>query len=221
MPGRSRRAMGSPFETAAMAMTLSRLIAASATAIVPTARHSLSEAATACSSAVSPFASFTAIHKSSRPPTTLRNSICSNCEMMSAKTIRRAIAVPAPSMMPILRCLGGSERQASAMTTALSPDSSRSIQTICRIASNVAADISMRGPSNSPPCQVGQMPLEVKGRPMARSGPDGKKPQCGHTGRQDGGFSRGECICVDLWGFWPLPWRCWERSRCRLRLRRQ
>ena len=45
---------GSPFDTAAMAMTLSRLIAASAIAIVPTARHNLSEAATACSSAVSP-----------------------------------------------------------------------------------------------------------------------------------------------------------------------
>ena len=45
--------------------------------------------------------------------------------------MRRPIAAEAPSQMPTLRCFSGSERQASAMTTALSPDSSRSIQMIC------------------------------------------------------------------------------------------
>ena len=39
-------------------------------------------------------------------------------------------AAPAPSRMPQKRCLGGSERQASAITTALSPDSRMLIQMI-------------------------------------------------------------------------------------------
>ena len=37
--------------------------------------------------------------------------------------MRSTTAAPAPRIMPQKRCRGGSERQASAMTTALSPDS--------------------------------------------------------------------------------------------------
>ena len=36
--------------------------------------------------------------------------------------MRKTIAPPLPNNTPILRCLSGKERQASAITTALSPD---------------------------------------------------------------------------------------------------
>ena len=53
------------------------------------------------------------------------------CAMMTVKKMRSSTAAPAPSRMPQKRCFGGSERQASAMTTALSPDSRMLIQMIC------------------------------------------------------------------------------------------
>ena len=43
--------------------------------------------------------------------------------MTSVKMTRSNTATPAPRIMPQSRCLGGSVRHASAMTTALSPDS--------------------------------------------------------------------------------------------------
>jgi len=45
------------------------------------------------------------------------------------------MATNVPSTMPHIRWLGGSFRQASAMTTALSPESRMSIQMICTTAS--------------------------------------------------------------------------------------
>ena len=50
--------------------------------------------------------------------------------MMTVKKMRSSTAAPAPSRMPQKRCFGGSERQASAITTALSPDSRMLIQMI-------------------------------------------------------------------------------------------
>ena len=50
--------------------------------------------------------------------------------MMTVKKMRSSTAAPAPSRMPQNRCCGGSERQASAMTTALSPDRRMLIQMI-------------------------------------------------------------------------------------------
>src|SRR5262245_27865404 len=44
------------------------------------------------------------------------------------------MATTVPRTTPQMRCFGGSLRQASAMTTALSPESRRSIQMICRTA---------------------------------------------------------------------------------------
>ncbi len=50
--------------------------------------------------------------------------------MMTVNKMRSSTAAPAPSRMPQKRCFGGSDRQASAMTTALSPDSRMLIQMI-------------------------------------------------------------------------------------------
>ena len=52
------------------------------------------------------------------------------CAMMMVKKMRSSTAAPAPSRMPQNRCRGGSERQASAITTALSPESRMLIQMI-------------------------------------------------------------------------------------------
>ena len=61
--------------------------------------------------------------------------------MMTVKKMRSSTAAPAPSRMPQKRCFGGSERQASAMTTALSPDSRMLIQMICPTATQNATCI--------------------------------------------------------------------------------
>ena len=53
------------------------------------------------------------------------------CVTMTVKMMRSRTAAPAPSMMPQKRWRGGSVRQASAITTALSPDSRMLIQMIC------------------------------------------------------------------------------------------
>ena len=52
------------------------------------------------------------------------------CAIMMVKKMRSTTAAPAPRRMPQKRCLGGSERQASAITTALSPDRRMLIQMI-------------------------------------------------------------------------------------------
>ncbi len=62
---------------------------------------------------------------------------------MPVNRISRTAAAPAPSTMPQNRSLGGSSRTASAMTTALSPDSRILIPMICSAASqNVGRIIS-------------------------------------------------------------------------------
>jgi hypothetical protein len=60
-----------------------------------------------------------------------------------AKMIRKRIAAPAPKKMPRLRWRGGSDRLASAITTALSPESRMLIQAISPMPSALAASQSM------------------------------------------------------------------------------
>ena len=74
--------------------------------------------------------SFTAIHNSSTPPTSLRYGIFMSAVIAPANTTRNVMATMVPSTTPHRRCLGGSLRQASAITTALSPDNNTSIQMI-------------------------------------------------------------------------------------------
>jgi len=59
----------------------------------------------------------------------------SNVATMPVKRMRRTTATAAPSAMPQLRIRGGNCRQASAMTTALSPDNRTFTQMIWRSAS--------------------------------------------------------------------------------------
>ena len=103
----------------------------SATVTSQTARSSVSPALTLsspCSSLGT--ISLTAIQSSSSPPTSLRKAIPMIWAMMMVKKMRSTTAAPAPSRMPQNRCRGGSERHASAMTTALSPESRMLIQMI-------------------------------------------------------------------------------------------
>ena len=116
---------------AAIAITLSRLMTISATVTSQTARSKVSPALTLPSEWSSlGTINLTAIHSSSRPPTSLRNGTIMIWAMITVKKTRSSTAAPAPSRMPQNRCRGGSVRQAKAMTTALSPDSRMLIQMI-------------------------------------------------------------------------------------------
>ncbi len=115
----------------AIAMTLSTLITKSATITVLTAPHSLSlPSMLACPSSCSGTSSLTPIQTSSSAPTIFRNGIASNCSAKKIRMMRSTIAPAVPHRMPWVRCLGGSLRQASAITTALSPPSRMSIMMI-------------------------------------------------------------------------------------------
>src|SRR5580704_9252011 len=73
---------------------------------------------------------FTAIHRTNAPPTSLMNSTLSNCAAISVRPIRKTTAAAAPKAITIFRCSLGNARTAIAMTSALSPASRRSIRTI-------------------------------------------------------------------------------------------
>ena len=77
--------------------------------------------------------SFVPIHATAAPPANLRKLTESNCETKNVATILRATAAPAPSRMPRRRCAVGRFFTASAMTTALSPASTRSMRMMPRI----------------------------------------------------------------------------------------
>ena len=121
----------SPLAAAAIAMTLSRLITASATMMVRAAAHRLPRCSPGCcGSSSSGRISLTAIQSSSPAPISFRNGTLSSVPMNRVKMMRSTTAGPTPSRMPHLRWSSGNERQASAMTTALSPLSRTLIQTI-------------------------------------------------------------------------------------------
>ena len=78
--------------------------------------------ASICASSSSGTSSLTPIHNSSRLPMILSHGSMSSATANSVSTIRITIAAPEPQTIACLCCLGGSERAASAITTALSPD---------------------------------------------------------------------------------------------------
>lgn len=109
--------------TAAMASTLSRLMTISAMATVCTAFQSLLLAAIESSSlSPSSMTSLTAIQTNSPAPMICRKGAFSSEAISTVKSTRRNTATLAPSAMPLVRCSGAKARQASAITTALSPD---------------------------------------------------------------------------------------------------
>src|SRR5690606_2493755 len=123
----------------AMAMTLSRLMTKSATMIVLTAAAMDVPPLMLPWASSSGLSSLTPIHSSNRPPTTFRNGMASRVSAKAMSTTRRMMAPAVPHRMPCMRCLGARLRQASAMTTALSPPSRMSIRMIW----NTAAQLSV------------------------------------------------------------------------------
>ena len=83
-----------------------------------------------CASSWSGARSFTPIQIRRAAPASLRNGIASNVSAKKIRMTRRMIAPAVPQMMPLVRMAGGSFRQASAITTALSPPSRMSIMMI-------------------------------------------------------------------------------------------
>jgi hypothetical protein len=116
---------------AAMPITLSRLITASAMTMVRIAPPRLVAALISWPPSSCGISSFTPIHSSSRPPTIFRNGICSSRSAKKISTTRRPTAPNMPQKIAFLRCRSGRRREASAITTALSPPSRTSIAMIC------------------------------------------------------------------------------------------
>src|SRR4051812_27280679 len=110
-----------PPAAAATAITLSRLITRSATRMVLIAASNWSLALMS-SSPSSGISSFTPIQKSSRLPTSLSHGNVRSATAKRVRITRKTIAAAEPQMTACFCCLAGSERAASAMTTALSPD---------------------------------------------------------------------------------------------------
>src|SRR5665213_1806898 len=112
-----------PLATPATAITLSRLMMMSAITTMRTARHrsatafGVSSASCACGAS-----SLTAIQNSASAPASRRYGSVISIETTPVNTINSREANPAPIIMPHSRSRGGRPRQASAITTALSPD---------------------------------------------------------------------------------------------------
>src|SRR5687767_1744809 len=118
----------SPCAAAATARTLSRLMTASATMMIQIA--SMSEVPCFTWPSASPpccRTSLMAIQTSSAPPTTCRKGIRSRKVAMKMKNRRRPTAPAVPQSRPCSCWRGGRLRTASAMTSALSPASVRSM----------------------------------------------------------------------------------------------
>ena len=86
----------------------------------------------------------TPIQNSSSEPTSLSQGSVSSATANTVRMIRITTAAPEPQSTAAFCCLGGSERAASAITTALSPDRmmltpmifSRPIQKACVVSSS-------------------------------------------------------------------------------------
>ena len=75
--------------------------------------------------------SFTAIHSSSTAPIILSHGHFSSSTATMVSMIRITTAAPAPQRTACVCCRGGSERAASAITTALSPERTMLTRMIC------------------------------------------------------------------------------------------
>src|SRR5262245_14267501 len=156
-PSTSR--MKLPFATAATAMTLSRLITRSAIRMVLIAPIRCELDATSSPSSSSGISSFTAIQNRSAPPISFRKDSLSSSTATTVRMIRSTTAAAAPQNIASFCCFSGSERAASAITTALSPD--RMILT------------QMIAPSPSQNCEVTTSCIS---RPSSRAGPASEQP---------------------------------------------
>ena len=125
------------FAMPAMAMTLSRLMTTSAMMMILTAcqsedacRCAFSGCAAASSASSCGRTSFHATHSSRMPASNWRIGILVSHVIRKTNRTRKPTAPPAPKICPQKRCFAGSERVASAMTSALSPARTRSVRMI-------------------------------------------------------------------------------------------
>ena len=153
MISQMRWSAGADSAAPAMASTLSRLMTMSAMATIFTASQRLPPPATWSSSAASSLtSSLMAIQNSSRPPASFsQGTLKRNCTS-TVKMMRRMTAAPAPSRMPKARWRRGRLRQASAMTTALSPDRTMLMPMILMTAIAVRAWAPNRDPNQLSHC---------------------------------------------------------------------
>src|SRR5216110_76484 len=128
MPKTTRKR--SPWAAAATASTLSRLMIASATMMIQTASRNELPWRTWPSAPVSLRTSLNAIQKSTRPPRSCSRGIRRRSVAIAMNATRRPTAPAVPQTRPQNCWRWGSVRTASAMTSALSPASVRSMITI-------------------------------------------------------------------------------------------
>ena len=88
--------------------------------LIAASRLSLASPSSSPSSSGS--SSWTPIHSSSTLPISFSQGSVSSSTAKIVSTIRITIAAPEPQKIACFCCFGGSERAASAITTALSPD---------------------------------------------------------------------------------------------------
>src|SRR5450830_1177510 len=120
--------------TAASATTLSRLMVRSAKTISPTTDQSVDpERCGKCSASSSPTNNLMAITTSATMPASFRQGTLSNRLITEVNRIRNPTATPIPANSAWRICRAGRWRQARAMTTALSPLSSRSSRNTCNV----------------------------------------------------------------------------------------
>ncbi len=121
-----------PLPAAATASTLSSDMITSATVMVTAVRHRLPELATSLSSS-SLLTSLMPIHIRSSAPTIFSHGSDRRYRAIASSRMRARMAPTVPMTIALVRFCGGSLRQAMAITTALSPPSSKSMATICSI----------------------------------------------------------------------------------------
>src|SRR5216683_4374683 len=186
----------SPWAAAATARTLSRLIVTSATTMIQTACRKEAPWRTSPSPPSPGRTSLTAIQSSSSPPTNWSSGIVSSALTIAIKSSRSATAAAVPHTRPSHCSRAGSERTASAMTSALSPASERSMSTMLTSRAqnsgsvrNVMPEVlyreyyatDLRSPPRQPPAHAGQDGGKRPGHRILQS--VGRRAQPAHHGR--------------------------------------
>ena len=130
---------------------------------------------------------------SSPPPTRRPGPRRRSCVVVSAKTMRSAVAAAMPIRIALLRCSLGSPDAASPMTMALSPASTRSIMMTCKKAEKACGEKTsiMRLPCTFVTWPPSRSPEEDRGRgtagPQLVSSPTSQRGRSAVRGARPGG----------------------------------
>ena len=148
-----------------MAMTLSRLMMKSATMIVLMAPKSFEEPSTSPGFSSSGNRSFTPIQSNKIAPAAFKNGRSRSSTAQVMRMTRRTMAPVVPQKTPFIRRSFGKLRQASAITTALSPPSNISIITICATAPQCIFTSTSQTAANT-----FSLPFALKNAPVVEGG---------------------------------------------------